>query len=439
MTNCFAIMYQIGFHFVARNDGPGQRDPTQCGSDVGPLAVKVDAVQRHAGVSFVNGQFMSTIEVAETNTGPVKFTACGFWGTDETSEHARLRGSGHVTFTACHFTDWARRNADAPCIVAASGGLTVNGCEFLDQSSSKKHIELGEDVEAAVIIGNRFHAGPKIINRSEGEVAIRVERNGQGDRRLTRALDDGDADKLAQIWKRRLESGSLERQPAALRLASAQLLSGEMRQKLLRSFTGDDLFAKRAKDELALDDGKPIERPIVEAAGSLADAKPARLSDGTEFRVAYDDRVLTFAVRPPESNPDKLRAEQTKTDAPIWTDDSIELFICPDRVTHKYYQLIVNSRGVAWHGVGTLRATDATAWNPKLDIKAARESDAWTMTVRIPWSELHIPMPSPKKTWAIDVRRWSYTHGNADYINWSGAPASGADHHPEAFGFVRFR
>jgi hypothetical protein len=172
MTNCFAILYKIGFHFVARADGPGNAVLTQCGSDVGPLAVKVDALQRHAGVSFVNGQFMSTIEVSETNEGPVKFTACGFWGTDETSEHARLRGSGHVTFTGCHFTDWARKNTEAPCIVATNGGLTVNGCEFLDHSPTKKHIELGENVEAAAIVANRFHAQPQIINRSEGEVSI---------------------------------------------------------------------------------------------------------------------------------------------------------------------------------------------------------------------------------------------------------------------------
>ncbi|MGV3614758.1 MAG: glycosyl hydrolase family 28-related protein [Fimbriimonas sp.] len=173
MANCFAIFYSVGYHFVTGPDGPGNATLTQCGSDVGPLAVKVDAVQRHAGVTFSNSQIMATVEVGPNNEGPVKFTSCGFWGVEKfTDEHARLAGRGHTTFTACHFIQGAQRTPGAPAIRATSGGVTLNGCEFLDDAKGTRHIELGPNVEAAVVSANRFRAKMAIANRSRGKVSI---------------------------------------------------------------------------------------------------------------------------------------------------------------------------------------------------------------------------------------------------------------------------
>lgn len=173
MSNCFAIFYSVGYHFVALNDGPGNAVLTQCGSDIGPLAVKVEAVQEHAGVSFSNSQFMATIEIDTTNKGPVKFTSCGFWGVEKvTNEHARLNGKGHTTFTACHFTGWRQRDNGAYAIRITAGGLTVNGCEFADRVEPANHIEIEKNVEAAVIFANRFRAPMSINNKSLGPVSI---------------------------------------------------------------------------------------------------------------------------------------------------------------------------------------------------------------------------------------------------------------------------
>ena len=57
----------------------------------------MEQTQGHAGVSFVNGQFMGQrhVEVRPENTRPVKFTACGFWGMPGVmGEMARLQGQG---------------------------------------------------------------------------------------------------------------------------------------------------------------------------------------------------------------------------------------------------------------------------------------------------------------------------------------------------------
>jgi len=170
MLNCFAIGYKVGFRFVRSEHGAANVDATQCGSDVGPCAMLVDDCQSHAGLFFCNSQFMAGIVVSPTNTGPVKFTGCGFWGIESTTSHADIAGTGHVTFNGCHFTGWDRPGIGAPCIHAKSGGLTVVACDFMDEG--KNHITLEPGVEAAMIIGNRLRGGAKIDNRSAGDVPI---------------------------------------------------------------------------------------------------------------------------------------------------------------------------------------------------------------------------------------------------------------------------
>ena len=164
LSGCFCIGYHIGFQFIQNKAGPGNCLLTQCGSDIGPTAVRVENVQAHAGVSFVNCQFMAGIGVANTNTGPVKFTACGFWGVPTTDSHARLEGTGHTTFSNCHFNRWGQRDKTAPAIHARSGGLTVTGCDFMDRG--KAQLTLEAEVEAALVFGNRLREKELITNRA---------------------------------------------------------------------------------------------------------------------------------------------------------------------------------------------------------------------------------------------------------------------------------
>jgi hypothetical protein len=74
ISNSFVIFPRIGFHFDDFGHGPGNAVVTQSGSDICPVAVRVDRTQAHAGAQFTNGQFMSTIEIGPENRGPVKFS-----------------------------------------------------------------------------------------------------------------------------------------------------------------------------------------------------------------------------------------------------------------------------------------------------------------------------------------------------------------------------
>ena len=173
ISNSFVIWAKIGFHFIKTSTpagGLGNVLITQSGSDVGPLAVKVDQVQDHAGVIFENCQFMSGLEIGPDNKGPVKLTTCGFWGNAVAGSQMILNGKGTTTLTACHFREWDK---EKPCINASNGSLLMNACDFMGKESNISHIYLGEDVKSAAIIGNRFeHGGPKITNNSKGDVQI---------------------------------------------------------------------------------------------------------------------------------------------------------------------------------------------------------------------------------------------------------------------------
>lgn len=463
MTNCFAIWYAVGFHFVeGEKDGPGNAVLTQCGSDIGPLAVKVDAVQSHAGVSFVNSQFMAGVDVADTNAGPVKFTACGFWGWGKTDTHARLRGTGQTTFVNCHFNSWGQVRNDAAAIVADGGGLTLSACEFTDPERSKAHVVLNEEVETAVIMGNRFRTPPRIVNHSEGQVEVGMNVGG-GRPGLMSAIEAGDQRKLAELWERRLARGGIEGSSVVSRLASAAVLdekrTAPLRAKLLESVAAgkaDDpavgTFVRRAKDELRLAKGETPERPVLVATrvaegprvdGKLDDAAWAKArpvtfgSPETEARVVCDHEAIYFAARVREPAIGKLKSAEAGRDGRVWEDDSVEFFLAPRRVTHRYMQLILNATGGVYDGIGTERGTSATLWNTKAEVKATRGAEEWVVEMRLPWADVGAT-PAPGDVWACDVRRWRYAGGRQDQTGWAGAPQGGPTHHPEAFGFLRF-
>jgi len=170
VNNSFCIWYKVGFRFTEFKDGPGNVIISTSGSDIGPTAVLVENCQAHAGIVFSNCQFMSHIEVKETNTGPVKFNNCGFWGIPSTTTHATIRGSGHAFFNECHFNGWDQAGKGEPCIMADGNGLTVSSCDFMD--AGKKQIVLGPNSKAVVIMGNRFRGGMKLDNQSKGKVEV---------------------------------------------------------------------------------------------------------------------------------------------------------------------------------------------------------------------------------------------------------------------------
>ena len=170
ISNSFVIFPRIGFHFDDFGHGPGNAVITQSGSDICPVAVRVDRTQPHAGAQFANGQFMSTVEIGPRNQGPVKFANCGFWGTELTREQVRHEGASSLVLTGCHFTGWDHAGKGDPCVRASGRRLIVNGCEFMDEG--KTAVALGKGLKAASVFGCTFRGPKPIDDQSGAEVRV---------------------------------------------------------------------------------------------------------------------------------------------------------------------------------------------------------------------------------------------------------------------------
>lgn len=201
LTNCFAIGYGVGFRFGNFGSGPGNVLMTQSGSDEGPVAMVVEESQFHAGVSVSNSQMFGAIRVEETNTGPVRFTSCGFFGSTSGqigAAHAILDGVGQTSFSNCHFLAIHPDNDSPVAIHAKGGGLSIVGCDFMD--AGRDHLLIEEAVSAAVITSNRFRGRTRIaIHMTHNAV---VEHNVDGSRpEEERAIvvDDSDGGESFQI------------------------------------------------------------------------------------------------------------------------------------------------------------------------------------------------------------------------------------------------
>lgn len=196
MVNCFTICNKIGFHFIETEPNPGGIVPQcnamilQSGSDLGLCAVRVEKAQYHAGITFMNTQFMSGIEIGPDNDGPVKFTNCGFYGVSRTGHVLVNEGMGAVFFAACHFSTFEdpyqrkemRFDPKKPFLKMLNGTLHMSLCHFQDldmmvmgfpEFTPEFHVFLGEKVKSAAIIGNSVDGGKlRIRNLSKGDVQI---------------------------------------------------------------------------------------------------------------------------------------------------------------------------------------------------------------------------------------------------------------------------
>ena len=159
MSGCFVILAKVGLHFVRTENGEPNVVLTQCGSDIGPIGVQVDASQQHAGISFTNCQFMATAKIGPENHGPVKFNACGFWPIASTGSQAILAGTGTTIFQACHFSGWATNGSNASCIDVQAGAALIQSTDFF--KTGKPQLRVGPHAAGVTISGCRLQGGEK--------------------------------------------------------------------------------------------------------------------------------------------------------------------------------------------------------------------------------------------------------------------------------------
>ena len=138
----------------------------------------------------------------------------------------------------------------------------------------------------------------------------------------------------------------------------------------------------------------------------------------TEARLAYDEENLYLSFRCREPNLFGLVLEAHSATEPVWLDDSVEVFLSPDRDPQACYQLAMNAEGVIYSGL--IKHRDGRA--AKCQARSGRENTAWTLEAALDWDSVGVS-PEPGTEIALQVVRnraqepsestqWSPTFGN---------------------------
>ncbi len=169
--------------------------------------------------------------------------------------------------------------------------------------------------------------------------------------------------------------------------------------------------------------GAPILRLARTPDGAGRPAQP------TEVRLLRDEETLYVGVRCTEPQTDRVRASRGSHDGPIWSDDSIEIFLGVGGV---YYHFGVNAAG---------RTYDAQAkdkeWNSLFKAAAVKGRGQWTMEVAIPLAKMAGEGKLPTE-WIANFNRNRYVTGSLQEATWS-PTYSGDSHVPERFGRLLFK
>ena len=169
--------------------------------------------------------------------------------------------------------------------------------------------------------------------------------------------------------------------------------------------------AWRAAAEIALD------APAADGATSPPGVR-------STARLLRTDSALYAGFRCAHPRSPDLQALDRPRDGPVFSDESVELFI-DRRDGSPYYHFCVNARGSQYDGRGM-----NGSWNGVWTCKTKAEAGAWTAVIEIPFETLD-GVPAPGTFWGLNACRNASLDGKVEYAAWS----SPGHHHPNGLLF----
>lgn len=142
----------------------------------------------------------------------------------------------------------------------------------------------------------------------------------------------------------------------------------------------------------------PVAKPFIDHYTS----KPA--SDQTEAYVLYDDHALYVAFKCFDSQPDQIKATETKREGNPWEDDFVGVLIDPFNVGQLSGLNVfkVNAIGTQFTEIRTGRAEK---WIGDWKGAAQRTEFGWTAEIAVPWDIMERPSSDKPLTMRINFER----------------------------------
>jgi predicted phosphodiesterase len=203
------------------------------------------------------------------------------------------------------------------------------------------------------------------------------------------------------------------------------------------------LFVKRVKQ------AKKVARPVID--GKLTDAtwkmlkpitnlgtyngQPNPPVEETEVYLGYDEDNVYLGARCYDTDLSQLVANAVDNDAGSPRDDNLWFFFDTNNDQTTYYQAIINANGAVFDRQCRLengQSIKDIVWNGPWEIATGRESDAWTLEIRIPKEGLK---PYDVQKWGFNFRRLQPRKSMGDAGYWT-IPFG---HAPQYFGVIEFK
>lgn len=175
VTNTFVFPTNIGYRFIATENGAANGQFCGIGSDASQVCVQVDAIQP-MGLLITNGQFVSfngdnpvEVIISETCTGSVRLVNCAFWG--PARQNVIARGTGFLSLSDCYLSTSLPDPPDGPLplVDIQAGRVQVRGCSF---GSPQPSVRLGSEVSHAIVTANNGIAGVSILSECGDRAVI---------------------------------------------------------------------------------------------------------------------------------------------------------------------------------------------------------------------------------------------------------------------------
>jgi len=153
-------------------------------------------------------------------------------------------------------------------------------------------------------------------------------------------------------------------------------------------------------------------------------------------KVCYDKDYLYLGVRCEEPLMAEIKDTCRIHDGPVWNENELEFFFDVKNAQKDFKQILVNSLGTV-ADVESLNGKNDMKWESGAQVTVAKEANAWTLEMRVPFSTLGGAIPHPGAIWGFNICRVRNTVKPSEYSCWN--PTFGGFGKPERFGKLIFR
>ena len=192
----------------------------------------------------------------------------------------------------------------------------------------------------------------------------------------------------------------------------------ETARQLEKSTSWNDVHAARREGSIKID-------------GVLSEASWAATSTTTGFtnkddhlaqeqtfaQILYDDEAIYLGLTMMEPTPKMLKTRYDKTDDNIWADDSVEVFLDPDKTGSQFYHFAVNSKG-AVYDAKNIGGVEDKSYNSQCAAAARVLDDRWIVELKIPYDSLKTKV-TEGDSWKVNFARSRRVDEKVEYSSWT--------------------